>query len=459
MNGWLNESFKIVMDDISSGIIVCGKDLKILYINKFYSHLLGTTQEKAIDTDIRLFFHDSRVPDVFRTGQPELRQHCCHHAEVIGHHSDVMLLVNRIPIKQKGETVAVVIAHIFSDMVQVKDFIIQNNLLKQKVDQFKQKLDSAFSPTYTSSCILGKSDEILRAKNKMKKLALSEAPLLIQGETGVGKELFAHAAHSESKNCNGPFVCINCAALPRELIESELFGYAKGAFTGARQRGKAGKIEMANGGTLFLDEIGDLPFSAQAKMLRVLENKVLEKVGGTRVLKVDFRLICATNVDLDQMINRGGFREDLLYRINTLTVKVPKLSDRLEDIPVLVEHFITTSDKPHLKISEDVLDVLAKYNWPGNIRELKNVILLTISLCDGPRIETKHLPEKLLKFKIRNFVRAGKIKSLAQAMHEYEKIIIRDALESTGGNKSKTAKELGISRSTFYEKCNNYELF
>jgi len=451
MKGWLNDSFKKVMDDISSGIIICGKDFKILYINNFYSHLLRTKQEKAIGTDIRIFFQDSRVPHVFRTGQPELRQHCYHRAEIIGHHTDVTLLVNRIPIKQKGETVAVVIEHVFSDVLQVKDFLVQNNLLKQK-------LDSAFSPTYTFSCILGKSKKIIRAKNKMKKLALSDASLLIQGETGVGKELFAHAAHLESKNCNGPFVCVNCAAIPRELIESELFGYEEGAFTGAQKRGKSGKIEIANEGTLFLDEIGDLPLSAQAKMLRVLENKTVEKLGGTGALKVNFRLISATNLDLEKMVQRKVFREDLLYRINTLTVKVPKLSERLEDIPILAEHFIMTSDKPHLHISQDAYDVLAQYNWPGNIRELKNVLLSAISLCDGSVIELENLNEKLFKPGIRNVLKTNGLKSLTQAMLEFEKIIIKDALESAGGNKVKTAKELEISRSTLYEKCNAHGL-
>jgi transcriptional regulator with PAS, ATPase and Fis domain len=458
LDAWLNETFKKVVDDISSGIIICGKDLKIMYINKFYSHLLGTNQEKATGMDIRIFFPDSRVPDVFRTGRPEIKQQCYHRADIIGHHTDVTLLVNRIPIKHKGETVAVVIEHIFSDVLQVKDFLVQNNLLKQKVDQCKQKLNSAFAATYTFSCILGDSEKIIKAKNKMKKLALSDASLLFQGATGVGKELFAHAAHLESKNCNGPFVCVNCAAIPRELIESELFGYEKGAFTGARERGKSGKIEMANRGTLFLDEIGDLPLSAQAKMLRVLENKTMEKLGGTGSLKVDFRLISATNLDLEKMVQRKVFREDLFYRINTLTVKVPKLSERLEDIPLLAKHFIMTSDKPHLNISQEALDVFVKYNWPGNIRELKNVILLAISLCDGPLIKLEHLNEKLLKPGIRNVLRANGINSLAQTMHEFEKIIIRDALESAGGNKVKTAKELGISRSTLYEKCNAHGL-
>jgi transcriptional regulator with PAS, ATPase and Fis domain len=454
INSWLNETFKKVMDDISSGIIICGKELKILYINKFYAHLLGTNQDKALGMDIRDFFPDSRVPNVFRTGRPELRQQCYHRAEIIGHHTDVMLLVNRIPIKQKGETVAVVIEHIFSDMIQVKDFLNQNNLLKQKVNQCKQKLDSAFSPTYTFSCILGDSERIIRAKNKMKKLALSDGPLLFQGKTGVGKELFAHAAHLESKNCDGPFVCVNCAAIPRELIESELFGYEKGAFTGAKQKGKSGKIEMANKGTLFLDEIGDLPLSAQSKILRVLENKTIEKLGGTGSLKIDFRLISATNLNLEKMVQRKVFREDLFYRINTLTVMVPELSERLEDIPLLVKHFIMTSDKPQLNISKEALEVLAKYSWPGNIRELKSVILLSVSLCDGPLIKPEHLPGKLLMPGIQSIIGANKENSLAQTMHEFEKIIISDALESAGGNKVKTAKELGISRSTLYEKCN-----
>jgi transcriptional regulator with PAS, ATPase and Fis domain len=455
---WLNDSFKAVMDDISSGIIICGKDLKIIYINRFYSHLLGTNQEKAIGKDIRDYFPDSRVPYVFETGRAELRQHCHHRAEIIGHTSDVTLLVNRIPLKQNGETIAVVIEHVFSDALQVQDFLVQNNLLKQRVNKCKQKLDSAFAPTSTLSCILGKSEKIIKAKNRMKKFALSDAPLLLQGETGVGKELFAHAAHLESKQCNGPFVCVNCAAIPRELIESELFGYEKGAFTGALEKGKSGKIEIANKGSLFLDEIGDLPLSAQAKILRVLENKTIEKLGGAASVKVDFRLITATNLNLEHMVQRGAFREDLLYRINTLTVRVPRLSERLDDIPLLIKHFILTSDKPKLDISQKAIDFLTKYSWPGNIRELKNVILRATNLCDGPLIEPEHLPEKIRTSGFKSIMSGVKKKSLSEAMSELERAFIIDALENSSGNKVKTAKILGISRSTLYEKCYVYNL-
>jgi transcriptional regulator with PAS, ATPase and Fis domain len=242
------------------------------------------------------------------------------------------------------------------------------------------------------------------------------------------------------------------------LIESERFGYEKGAFTGALEKGKSGKIEIANKGSLFLDEIGDLPLSAQAKILRVLENKTIEKLGGAASVKVDFRLITATNLNLEHMVQRGAFREDLLYRINTLTVRVPRLSERLDDIPLLIKHFILTSDKPKLDISQKAIDFLTKYSWPGNIRELKNVILRATNLCDGPLIEPEHLPEKIRTSGFKSIMSGVKKKSLSEAMSELERAFIIDALENSSGNKVKTAKILGISRSTLYEKCYVYNL-
>ncbi len=454
MPEWLSGTFKALMDDISSGIIICGEDLKILYINKFYAHLLGTTPERAVGGDIRDFFPDSRVPYVLRSGNPELRQPCHHRKEIIGHDTDIMLLVNRLPVKQDGRTVAVVIETIFKDTLQVKDFMLQNNLLRQEVRHYRRRLDSALSPTYTLGAILGGSRPIAEARSSLKRFADADGSLLILGKTGAGKELFAHAAHAESRRHSQPFVCVNCAAIPGELLESELFGYESGAFTGARQGGKAGKVEMANGGTLFLDEIGDLLPSAQAKLLRVLETKTVERLGGTKSIRVDFRLISATHADLEQMIARREFREDLYYRISSMVLTVPSLAERREDILPLAHHFLATGRHPQARISTPAAALLKRYDWPGNVRELKNAIEQAVSLADGAEIGLEHLSARIQSSGKRESLPAHPPgQPLAARMAEFESRVITEALEAAGGKRIEAARSLGISRSTFYEKA------
>ncbi len=213
------------------------------------------------------------------------------------------------------------------------------------------------------------------------KFAKTDSPVLIMGATGTGKELFAHAIHSASGRSSGPFVCVNCASVPKDLLESELFGYETGAFTGAKSGGKPGRIELADGGILFLDEIGELPLNAQAKLLRVTENKVLDRIGGTRSSRVDFRLVAATNRDLQAMINSGEFRDDLYYRLNTMIVEIPRLSQRPEDIPILAKHFLRVAERIDINLSSRALTALETYDWPGNVRELKSVIRSCLESC------------------------------------------------------------------------------
>ncbi|MBS3808813.1 MAG: sigma 54-interacting transcriptional regulator [Desulfobacterales bacterium] len=451
---WLDENLKYILDDISSGIILCGSDYRVKYINKFYAHLLATTPEEATGKDIRSFFPDSRVPDVFESGEPELRQHCLHKKEIIRSSTDITLLVNRLPIRQGGRVTDVVIETIFKDNFQIKKYVEQNNLLKKKVLKYQNNLGSALSPTYSMASILGKSKRIEEAKHQLKKFATSLDSLLITGETGSGKELFAHAAHLESSRAYGPFVCVNCAAIPKDLIESELFGYEKGAFTGAKDSGKTGKIELASEGTLFLDEIGDLSLGAQAKLLRCLESKTIERIGGYTPKKVDFRLICATNADLDSMMKHRQFREDLYYRINSMNLHVPALRERPEDIMILAEHFI----HPNFHIAPDAKKLLSSYDWPGNVRELKNALAWACHMSEDGRVEAKYLPNKIRRASFVRSLRHSSNNKLAAKVAEFERMIISDTLESTAGNKLEAARRLGISRSTLYDKCKAFGL-
>jgi transcriptional regulator with PAS, ATPase and Fis domain len=443
----------LIMENVYSGVIVCDQDCRILYINKFYAALLKTEKEKAVGKHIKEFFPASRVPVVLESGESELKRKCSLRA-------DLDLLINRIPLKRHGQTIGVVLQTTFKNFTEINDLMARLDLLEKEVNYYKRGLDSFLSATCTFDSIIGVSRRISEAKRTAEKYAKTDASVLILGATGTGKELFAHAVHMASFRRNGPFVCVNCAAIPKELLESELFGYESGAFTGARRRGKAGKIELAQRGTLFLDEIGDIPLNAQAKLLRVLENGEVEKVGGLKRVKVDFRLVAATNRDLKDMLARGQFREDLFYRLNTMTVEVPPLSERVEDIRNLIRHFLASRGKPTLHVTEDAMRTLECYPWPGNVRELENAVERAISLAEGESIDVEHLPHQITNF---NHGRGGvttssAVRTLSMALARHEKQILSQALDSTKGNMSRAAKILGIARSTLYEKCKQHDL-
>jgi DNA-binding NtrC family response regulator len=285
----------------------------------------------------------------------------------------------------------------------------------------------------------------------VKAVAKSNATVLITGESGTGKELIARAIHSYSTRCSKPFIAISCAALPENILESELFGHERGSFTGAHARRK-GKFEIADSGTLFMDEIGDMNTNIQVHLLRVLEEKEFTRVGGNEIVKVDVRLISATNKDMKHEVSKGNFREDLYYRLNVVNIELPPLRDRKEDIPLLAQHFLTkfaNENKKDIKdLSPDAINDLLKYDWPGNVRELENVIERAVILSEEGSLNTKDL---LLE---ENGALVGE-KSLT-SITELEKKHIVNVLEECGGNCTKSARILGISRMTLYNKIRSY---
>jgi transcriptional regulator with PAS, ATPase and Fis domain len=284
----------------------------------------------------------------------------------------------------------------------------------------------------------------------------SNSSVLIYGASGTGKELIAHALHYSSQRVHQPFVKVNCAALAETLLESELFGHVKGAFTDAFRERK-GRFEEAHGGTIFLDEIGDLPISVQTKLLRVLQEKVIERVGDNRPVKIDVRIIAATNKDLPRLISEGKFREDLFYRINVIPIKVPPLRDKKTDIPLLVEHFIEkfsrATGKCVVRCAQDTLNVLMKYDWPGNIRELENTIEYAFVTCRSDTIKLHNLPEQVV-----NSRQSVLQHTLRQGNEADEKTRILKTLEMTGGNRTKAATVLGLSRVALWKKIKKYNL-
>lgn len=452
----LNDIPETILNSLPSGIIFCDRDGKIRFINRTYADYLGVIQDEVIGKPITEYIPGSRIHHVLETGEPELGFRCS-----VGEGKEKkILIVNRIPVRGRdGLVVGVISQSLFGDIGELKDLSERLDLLEKKVISYREKIKSVLSPKYSLCDIRGDSPAIVHAKKLVENYGKTESPVLLLGATGTGKELFAHALHLESQRCKGPFVSINCAAIPQELFESELFGYAPGAFTGAQRDGKMGQMELADKGTLFLDEIGDMPLHAQVKLLRVLEEKIVYRLGCNTPKKVDFRLMAATNRDLKAMIREGKFREELYYRLNTMTVNIPPLRERKEDIPVLARHFLARLDRHSISCSEGATDMLMGYNWQGNVRELKNVIERAVSLCKGNIIDIADLPPEVLSES--SFEPASNEESIAISLPTLsgnEQKLIATALKKNNWNMAKTARTLGISRAALYEKTKKFRI-
>jgi len=338
-------------------------------------------------------------------------------------------------------------------LVRIKRLEEENLLLRKKVEE-----------RYGLEGLVGKSPQMLKIYDLIETVSQTDTTVLIHGESGTGKELVANAIHLRSPRKSGPFIKVNCAALPESLLESELFGHEKGAFTGAIKQRK-GRFEMADGGTLFLDEIGDISPGVQVKLLRVLQERQFERVGGNETLSVDVRLICATQKDLKEEIRKGNFREDLYYRLNVVPIILPPLRERREDILLLADHFLSKFFKKMGKeisgLSDEAKTLLLKYPFPGNIRELENMLERAIALIKGKVIQADDLPEEVCGHPIAVHDVCEKIhgsKPLANATKLFEKKYIQSVLEKTKGKKGQAADILGISRKTLWEKIKELEI-
>jgi DNA-binding NtrC family response regulator len=338
------------------------------------------------------------------------------------------------------------------EILIVLEKALEDRDLRRKIDYLTKQAEQ----TFKFDNIIGKSKAMRDIFEMINRVSKTDATVLITGKTGTGKELVAKAIHQSSKRKDKPFVVVNSSAIPDTLLESELFGYVKGAFTGAL-RDKRGLFQEAHEGTLFLDEIGEIPPSTQVKLLRAIEDRIITPVGGTKGEKVDLRLIAATNHDLQEEVTRGAFRGDLYYRLRVMSIHIPELQERKEDIPLLANHFLkkyNISLKKEVKtISNDTLSVLLDYDWPGNVRELEHAIERGVLLCDSDQILPQHLPLEI------QFPEESHIKRAAEegrSLEEVERKHITLILKKTGGHKEKTASILGIDRRTLYRKIKKY---
>ena len=423
----------IILDSIADWVFTVGLDWRITSFNRAAERITGITREEAIGRICAEVFKATicETACVLRrtmeTGEPIVNEEI---AIVRSDGTPVPISISTALLKNaEGEIVGGV--ETFRDL--------------SAIEELKKELTSR----HTFADIISKNHEMLRLFDILPEIAESESTVLIEGDSGTGKELFARAIHSLSPRCKGPLVTVNCGALPDTLLEAELFGYKAGAFTDAR-KDKPGRFAMANGGTIFLDEIGDVSPAMQVRLLRVLQERIYEPLGGTESVKADVRIITATNRDLDQLVRKGEFRQDLYYRINVVRLRVPNLRKRREDIPLLVDHFVDRFNRLRGKsitgVSADVMAVLMQHDFPGNVRELENIIEHAFVLCRGGVIHPSHLPEHLRP--ARRDERLEQTKSL----DELEARFLEEVLRRNDWNRLTTARELGIHKTTLWRK-------
>ena len=442
-----------IFDPIPIPIILVDGQMKIRLINRAFAEFLNFNKKEIIGKSALEIDKNTRWPAVFKSKQAEI---AWKHTFVNGKTA----IVHRIPVLDEDHRVAYGFGMVLFETIEnMKEIIKKNRLLESKIKQYEKVLSQINAAKYTWNHISGQSRAIQETVKMAKKAALTVSNVLLTGESGTGKELFAHAIHHGSDRKSGPFVKINCAAIPAQLIESELFGYEGGAFTGAREKGKKGKFELADGGSIFLDEIGDLPLDMQAKLLRVLQEKEFERISGNQTIQVDCRVIAATNKNLKKMCGAGQFRSDLYFRLNVMSIQVPSLRERMEDlkllIDVLLEKLTGKLDRKKILVSHGALSALERYHWPGNIRELENMLERAMILADQDLIDPVHLalPQVVSD---KSFFPSSR--SLKNTVETAEKNAITVCLKQANGNRSETARILGISRSVLYERLKKYNL-
>ncbi|HPF43077.1 MAG TPA: sigma 54-interacting transcriptional regulator [Syntrophomonadaceae bacterium] len=437
------------------GAIIIDENGKILIFTDHYARETGFKKEDVVGKRVDEVFPSTRMMEVLRTGKPII-------ADIWYLHGKSQV-VSRVPITINGEIIGAAGFNVFRYIDDAKGFAKRLHHLSSELTYYKEEVKRLSAAKYSLNSIIGNSDGIQEAKMRVRIAAPSTSPILITGETGTGKELFAHAIHQESSRRDFPFIRVNCATIPPNLIESELFGYEEGAFTGAKKSGKPGKFELANRGSIFLDEISELSASAQAQLLRVLQEKEIDRIGGTSSIKVDVRVISATNRPLPELVKEGKFRSDLLFRLDVFPIFIPPLRERMTDIEPICEHFIKQYNSENgtkiTGLSKEALGALYDYHWPGNVRELYNIIERSCIDAGDGEISIDNLLRFAERFESINNIKAYRGFDIEKAKMEAEKATIQRALIKTHNNRTKAAELLGISRSALYYKMKIYKIF
>ncbi|MEG0842944.1 MAG: sigma-54 dependent transcriptional regulator PrdR [Romboutsia sp.] len=441
---------KHIVGEIKEGICAINKDGIVILWNKFMENRYNIKSNEIVGKKISLFLQNTISERVLKAKTSMKDVYCTYKKE------DIYGLVHANPVFVENELLGVVCTEV--DITEAKILSKELEKANHKLQHLENEVKNLSNGKFEN--ILGKSYKLEKSKQVAKQVAKTTSSIFIFGESGTGKEVFARAIHEYSQR-KGQFVPVNCSAIPAELFESEFFGYESGAFTGASKKGKIGIFELAKDGTVFLDEIGELPMNMQAKLLRVLQEKEVRRIGGEKITKINSRIICATNKNLSELVKKGEFREDLYYRLNVVEINLSPLRERKEDIEILVYNFLKDiceqNNMPILKISKGAMKILQRYTWKGNIRELKNTIETIVVLSQRDIIEVEDIPDYVAKSSEYLTDNEDEL-DITKATQNLEKKIIMKALDISKGNKAKASKILNIPRATLYYKLDQYNI-
>ncbi|KER67916.1 Fis family transcriptional regulator [Burkholderia cepacia] len=448
--------------DPYKAMIVVDTAGKIAYMSPVHEKFFGLKHGEAIGRHVTAVIENTKLHEVVATGKGQVAQ--------LQEMNGISRVVSRLPIFDRNKRVVAAVGQVmFKGPEVMRELTAELARVKQELDFYKRELSGIRNRSYGLDQIVGSSEAVRRLKEDILRVAPLDVPVLLVGESGTGKEMVAHAIHMLSPRSDKPLVLVNSAAMPPNLVESELFGYEPGAFTGADRKGRKGKFEAADTGTLFLDEIGDMPVEMQVKLLRVLQDGQFERIGGDRARHSDFRLISASNRDFKAMIASSSFRLDLFYRISAVTLRLPALRERLDDIPELADTFLEAfairHGAPKKSIADSAIHFLQSREWPGNIRQLQHAVERAAIFCDGPVLSIADFGslEGAVQSRLAEPItealpmpNKGAV-DMREAKERVESELIRDAMRRTGGNKKRVAEELGISRSYLYKRLSMME--
>ncbi len=439
VDGWV----KVILDALYDGVLIADSNGVVRYINPAYTRITSVEENKILGENLVNIRPGAKLPDVILSGKQQLG--------VIRKEGPIEYIVNMVPIKEHNQIVGGI--SILNEINDIYKLTEQLKTSHQTIKRLESHVKSHAKARYNFDSIIAEDVLSLELKAFAKRIAPKDSNILISGESGTGKELYAQAIHNTSLRNEEPFVPINCASFDSHLIESELFGYEDGAFTGAKKGGKIGLFEIANNGTLFLDEIGEMDFNLQAKLLRVLQEQSIRRIGGSSEIPINVRIIAATNRDLVKMINTEKFRMDLFYRISVMPLHVLPLRERKADIVPLSEYFLSIKQEVKYELDDEVRMAMITYEWPGNIRELRNALEFAKNISEDHVIRLEHLP-KAIQNRCQS-IKSPSIKALSDATKDFEKLEIMNALRVFGNHiegKKKAAQVLGISLATLYNK-------
>ncbi len=444
------------LENLCEGTVIVDRNARIVWINERYALRLGAiSAADAIGREIEEVIPNSLMREVVTSGQPILLD--------LLETPDATFVVTRIPIKDDhGEVIGAAGFALFDQVQSLKPLFAKLESMQREIATAQKRLAEERRPKYTFSHFIGASPVCMEVKRQARRAAQLDATVLLLGETGTGKELLAHAIHAASTRAGKAFVGVNVAAIPDTLLETEFFGVAPGAFTGAERRGREGKFQLADGGTLFLDEIGEMPLLLQSKLLRVLQEQEFEAVGSNRVMKINVRIIAATSVDLQQRVDEGRFRADLFYRLNVLSIRVPPLRERVADMEALCENILEQIELrtglAHRELMPEAINRLRRCAWRGNVRELQNVLEKAVMLSDKTRLDADDLdgivPADSLPKQDKDAPPGGEARPYAEAIAAFERQLLSDSLAKANGRVEDAARILGLARATLYRKMN-----